>query len=91
MTYMVHVYGFENCDKCERSKDKLKILGVKYQDHLLGDYTTFHDGWRDDFSVELTAAHEVFGHASIPLIRIGSDVMESPMAMKRIKQELQTA
>ena len=80
----IKVYGKEGCGRCTAAKDKLKMMGFKYEEHDLRYHTALHDNWRNDGSIELLAAHAE--DDSLPLIRIGEKFHDYAGAMKALKE-----
>ena len=83
----VVVYGFQNCEICEKAKDKLKRLGVPFTEASYEQATTLHDGWQQDGSVEVMAARSMYGEDAVPLIQVGGEVRDYPSAMAYLKAE----
>ncbi|MFH0910509.1 MAG: glutaredoxin [Planctomycetota bacterium] len=81
---VVHVYGQAGCDFCRRAKDKIQLLGFDYEEHDLQQVIQFHEGWREDGSIEVLAAHSEIN--TLPLIRVGEKFMDYTAAMKELKQ-----
>ncbi len=81
---VVHVYGKPGCEFCVRAKDKLRRLGVPYEDHDIREFTAYHEGWREDGSVDVLAAYSEMNR--LPLIRVGEKIMDYTAAMKALKQ-----
>jgi len=82
----IAVFGKKNCGICDAAKDKLNKMGLDYEAHELADYTTHHDGWRDDDSAGLLASYLMMD--KLPIIRINEKYHDYPGAMKRLKKEL---
>jgi glutaredoxin len=80
---VVHVYGKEGCGKCDAAKDKLRRLGVSYQEHSIDYHVRYHEGWREDGSIEVLAAHSEKN--TLPLIRVGDEFYDYAAAMKCLK------
>lgn len=78
------VFGKKGCQLCEAAKKKLALMDLPYDEHDLGWHTTPHDGWRQDFTVELMTAYTLYN--TLPLIRINDQVYDYPSAMRAIKQ-----
>lgn len=77
------IYGKTGCGKCEAAKSKLEKMGVEYEYRLLEDAIKHHDGWRDDGSVGVMAAHSLMD--TMPLIQIGEMFLDYPAAMNALK------
>jgi glutaredoxin len=81
---VVKVYGKPGCGLCEAAKDKLKIMGLKYEALNLSDFTELHDGWREDRSCEVLAAYMLID--KLPLVQINDQYMDYPSAMRQLKK-----
>jgi glutaredoxin len=79
----VQVYGKAGCGKCEAAKDKLRRLGIRYEEHNLAYHVAHHENWRQDGSVDVMAAHALLD--TMPLIKIGEEITDYPNAMKKLK------
>ncbi len=55
MNPIVLIYSKQGCGKCEAAKDKLRKMGLAYEEHTLAYHTEIHDGWREDGSTDLRA------------------------------------
>ena len=82
----IHVYSKVDCGKCEAAKTKLKIMGLSYTEHNLEYHVTHHDGWRDDGSADVMAAHTQMD--TLPLFRLGETFLDYPGAMKALKTRM---
>lgn len=80
---VVHVYSKEGCGRCTRAKEKITRMGYEYAEHNLQYHVEYHEGWRDDGSIEVLAAHAQTN--SLPLIRVGDEVLDYAAAMKALK------
>ncbi|MHC4872115.1 MAG: glutaredoxin family protein [Planctomycetota bacterium] len=80
---VVHVYSKDGCGKCEAAKDKLNRMGLSYEEHDLAYHVSHHDGWRDDGSVDVLAAHAEMD--TMPLLRVGESFLDYSGAMKVLK------
>jgi hypothetical protein len=74
-----------NCGKCESAKDKLKRLDIQYKELPYKQYTTWHEGWEDDGSVEVLAARSFYGEHAVPLIQAEGRMFDYPGFMKEVK------
>lgn len=79
----VTVYGKNNCGLCESAKSKLKLMGIPFSFEMLIKYTTHHEGWRNDGSVELTSFYH--GLDTLPIIKIDDKLFDYPGAMKHLR------
>jgi len=85
----VRIYSKKDCGICKAAKQKLEILGVKYEEYDLSYYLELHEGWREDGSVEIMAAHATLD--TLPLIRVDESFHDYPTAMKILKNKSQQA
>ena len=83
----IHVYSKPDCGKCEAAKSKLKMMGFSYTEHSLEYHVTHHDGWRQDGSADVMAAHTQMD--TLPLFRLGETFLDYPDAMKALKTRMQ--
>jgi len=83
----VVVFGKEGCKFCELAKDKLQKMDIpfEYRDLLLA--ITPHDGWRDDGTIEISAAYDLYDRV-MPIISIDGNYFTYPMAMRYVKEQL---
>jgi glutaredoxin len=81
---VVEVYSKKGCDRCEKAKEKLTRLGLEYREHDLGYHVQYHEGWREDGSIEVLAAHSEMD--ALPLFRVGDQFMDYAGAMKVLKR-----
>ncbi len=79
----VHVYSKEGCGRCTAAKEKLQRMGYQYEEHNLQYHVEFHEGWEDDGSIEILAAHSQIN--TMPLIRVGNEFLDYAAAMKALK------
>ncbi len=80
----IDVYGRKGCTFCKAAKEKLDIMGLDYKMLEFERFVEFHEGWREDGSVELMAAYAMFDHR-LPVIRVDGKYLDYSGAMKRIK------
>jgi glutaredoxin len=78
------VYGKKKCGKCEAAKDKLTRMGFSYISKDLDYFTSLHDGWRTDGSVQIRAESS-FLEETVPMICIDDRFFDYPTAMKFLK------
>ena len=81
----IEVYSRKGCGICDAAKEKLGLLGFPYRSFDMERFTEFHEGWRDDGSVDLIAAYAMFD-SHLPLIRIDGAYFDYPGAMGRLRQ-----
>lgn len=81
----INVYGKlkEHCGLCEAAKAKLKLMGVSFDSFEISEFTTLHEGWREDDTVEVMAAYSDVD--TLPIITIDGRGMSYPAAMKQLK------
>jgi glutaredoxin len=80
----IHVFSKPGCGKCEAAKDKLKKMGLDFDEHELSYHIEPHEGWREDGSVAVMAAHTLMD--TMPIIRVGEEFHDYPGAMRKLKQ-----
>lgn len=81
---VVQIYSKPGCGICEAAKDKMKKLGIDYEERNLEYHTQHHEGWREDGSVEAMAAHTLLD--TLPLFRLDNDFHDYPSAMRTLKK-----
>ena len=79
----IRIYSKDGCKKCEAAKGKLTRMGFPYEEHDLEYHVEPHDGWRDDGSVAVMAAHSMMD--TLPLIQLDEDFHDYPSAMRKLK------
>jgi len=88
---MIIVYGKKGCGKCEAAKKKLNILGLVFESRDVEKYTTLHEAWRVDGSVDVMAAYSDID--DLPLIQIDDLFYTYSGAMRvlkaRVKEQAQ--
>ncbi|MBN2711483.1 MAG: glutaredoxin [Planctomycetes bacterium] len=80
----IRVYSKPGCGKCEAAKSKLKMMGFGYEEHNLQYHVEHHDGWREDNSVSVMAAHTLLD--TMPLIEVGEEYHDYSSAMRKLKK-----
>lgn len=80
----IQVYSKPGCGKCDAAKDKLQKMGFGYEEHSLEYHVEHHDGWRNDGSVAVMAAHSMLD--TLPLIQVNDEFHDYPSAMRTLKQ-----
>jgi len=83
----IRIYSKPGCGKCTAAKEKLAIMGYTYEEHDLAYHTQPHEGWREDDSVDIMAAHSQLD--TLPLIQVGADFHDYPSAMRALKKRRQ--
>jgi len=83
----IHVYSKPGCGKCEAAKSKLKLMGFSYTEHNFEYHVAHHDGWRQDGSADVMAAHTQLD--TLPLFRLGETFLDYPAAMKALKTRME--
>jgi glutaredoxin len=81
----IDVYSKKGCGVCEAAKEKLNLMGLPYRSHEMERFMEFHEGWREDGSVEVLAAYAMFDN-HLPLIRIDGQYFDYAGAMSRLRQ-----
>ena len=79
----VGVYGKKACGLCEAAKEKLQLLGISFKEYEIAETLQWHEGWRDDDSVEVQACHSDID--ALPVITVNRKAMSYPQAMKLLK------
>ena len=79
----IHVYSKPGCGKCAAAKSKLEMMGLVFTEHNLENYIKFHDGWRNDGSADVMAAHTMLD--TIPMFRLNDEFHDYPTAMRKLK------
>jgi len=80
----IQVFSKQGCGKCEAAKNKLKMMGMNYTEHDLEYHISLHDGWRQDGSADVMAAHTMLD--TLPIFRVNDEFHDYPSAMKKIKE-----
>ena len=83
---MTIVYSLPNCGKCDAAKEKLDIFHIQYEERPYKHYMTYHDGWRNDGSLEAISARCFFGEKAVPLIEHDGKFFDYPGFMKEVKR-----
>ena len=81
----VTVYGFPDCEHCESAKKDLKKLNIPFEEKLYKDFTSLHEGWREDGSIKVMAARHFYGEGHVPLIRQNGSVFDVQSFMEIVK------
>jgi len=79
------VYGKPSCGLCSAAKEKLKRMGLEFEDKEIESYTTPHKGWEKDESIEVMAAY-LLQDRTYPIISIDGMYFNYPNAMKFLKK-----
>ena len=77
----VVIYGKEGCPKCVKAKNKADGYGIIKDYRKASEYTEYHEGWRDDGSVEVKAWAELTS-GELPFIQIDGKFCRYEEAMK---------
>jgi glutaredoxin len=85
----VHVYGLPECKKCIAAKDKLDRNQIKYEERSYKDYMTYHDGWKNDGSIDVLTARSFYGENAVPLIERDGKLYDYPGFMKQLRIEIE--
>lgn len=78
------VYGKQGCGKCDAAKEKISLLGLEYGARELADFTAWHEGWREDGSAAVMAAHVELD--TMPIIEIDGTFYDYAGAMRALKE-----
>lgn len=81
---IVRVYGKDNCGLCDAAKSKLALMEIPFEFRQIADYTSFHEGWREDESVEVMACYSDLD--TLPVITVNGKAMSYPAAMSLLKR-----
>lgn len=79
----IDVFSKPGCGKCDAAKNKLKMMGLCFNEHNLEDFVTHHEGWRHDGSADVMAAHTMLD--TLPIFRFGDEFHDYPTAMRKLK------
>ena len=79
----IKIFAKDGCGKCKAAKQKLDKMGFEYSEHDLQYHVDYHEGWRDDGSVPVRAAHSDMD--TMPLIQVDEDFHDYPGAMRKLK------
>ena len=82
----IHVYTSPTCKKCADFKGHMHRMGVSYKEHAAEYHMSPHQGWRDDFSVDLKTEYTLTD--TLPIILIDNQLFGYSKAMKIIKDRL---
>jgi glutaredoxin len=82
----VTVYGKDGCKFCDLAKDKFRRMGIPFEFKYLGDFVEYHEGWREDHSIEISAAFDLYDRA-VPIISIDGLYFTYPEAMRYAKEK----
>ncbi len=80
----IHVYSKPGCGKCDAAKSKLKMMDLPFTEFNLEYYITPHEGWRNDGSADVMAAHTMLD-GTLPIFRLNDEFHDYPTAMRKIK------
>lgn len=83
---MTTIYSLPDCGKCDAAKQKLNIFHIQFEERPYGHYLTYHDGWREDGSLEAITARCFFGEKAVPLIEHYGIFYDYPGFMKEVKR-----
>lgn len=83
---MTVVYSLPKCGKCDAAKEKLHIFSIDHEERPYGYYVTYHDGWKDDGSLDVLTARCFYGDTAVPLIEHDGMIYDYPRFMRKIKQ-----
>lgn len=81
----IEVYSKPGCGKCQAAKEKIRLMKLSYVEKDIERYTTIHEGWRHDGTVDVLTAHEEMN--TIPLIRIDDDFYDYSGAIRVLKSQ----
>ena len=81
----VKLYGKPGCKLCEGAEEKLVLMKVPYEKYIIDFFSTPHNGWRDDDSVDVQALHCLINN-HIPMIVIDGKPYAYAAAMRELKK-----
>lgn len=79
----IDVFSKPGCGKCDAAKNKLKMMGLDFNEHNLEYYVNLHEGWRHDGSADVMAAHTMLD--TLPIFRLDDEFHDYPTAMRKLK------
>ncbi len=79
----INVYSKPGCGKCAAAKSKLEMMGLHYTERNLEYYVSLHDGWRQDGSADVMAAHTLLD--TLPILQLNDEFHDYPSAMRKLK------
>ncbi len=79
----INVYSKPGCGKCAAAKSKLDRMGLPYTERNLEYYVNLHEGWRNDGSADVMAAHTLLD--SLPILQLNDEFHDYPSAMRKLK------
>jgi hypothetical protein len=79
----INVYSKPGCGKCAAAKSKLEMMGLEYTERNLEYYVSLHDGWRQDGSADVMAAHTLMD--TLPIFQLNGEFHDYPSAMRKLK------
>jgi len=83
---MTVVYSLPNCGKCDAAKQKLAIFNIEYEERPYKHFISYHDGWREDESLDAVTARCFYGEKAVPLINHEGVFYDYPGFMSYIKK-----
>ena len=71
----IRLYGKSGCEQCDRAKDKLKRMNLKWEFVDVSTWLEPTDGWRNrlDETVNFRAAYDYYYPMPLPLMRFGDE------------------
>ena len=79
-TPKVEVFGKENCPNCEDLHEFLEQNLIPHKAHSMDYHGVWHDGWREDGSVEALAAYQLI--YALPIVKINDEFYSAEEAKK---------
>lgn len=80
----IKVFGKKDCGLCESAKNKLKLMELEFGSYDIEEFTSYHEGWRTDGSVEVQACYRDIN--TLPVLMLDGKAMGYPQAMKQLKK-----
>jgi glutaredoxin len=87
---MTILYTLPDCGKCDAAKEKLDRFDILHEEKPYKHHTTYHNGWRNDGSLDVVTARCFFGETAVPLILHDGKFYDYPGFMKQVKNSLQS-
>jgi len=82
---IIKVYSKKGCEKCDSAKKNIKLMGFEYEEHSALYHGEFHDGWKEDDSVDFKVL-SVCIEGQLPIIKIDKVFYGYSEAMKFLKE-----
>lgn len=83
---MTVIYGLPNCIKCNAAKEKFGIFNIDHEERSYEQYVTYHEGWKNDGSLDVLTAKCFYGDTAVPIIEHDGKMYDYPGFMRKIKE-----